>query len=390
MRAALRRTAFWRRRDAAPEAPGERVFTEHVRALAEGRDPGPRPFAAVEDALRAALRSELRRRGLWEGPPGWLGVAGSERWDVPGALDELVSDAYAFVFVRRLRSLTAQLRVKPNVDGLVFLNLRHFLHERQKEHDPLGSQVFEVLQSAVREAVASGELRVVSGDERVRNETVLAFGAGAPAAVPAADPREVVTGWTGELLPDLVTLRGRRQEEIVQRLRELLPDLLERGIARFRFKELVDLMKADVRARWAAVLERGEGELGVDLDAGEGARRVPLALPDTGFEDRQLFRWLVDCVLDRVEGLDVNEKTRRYLLTLWQYLRIRAADLPGPGPAAADEESTSLRRLSELLDIPRDRLPGLYGTLGRLLEDCRSAARAWRSGPEGRFGEVSA
>jgi hypothetical protein len=381
---ALRRPAFfWKGRQAASGSSEERVFTDYVRALSDVREPGPKLVGALREALGRVLWSEMKRRGLSESPPSYLGVFGWERWEPPGgdsvegALEELTAECYAFIFVSRLRSLEAQLRIKPNLEGLVFLNVRHFLHERQKAHDPLGAQVFEVLQSAVREAVQTGELRVLEGDARIRNDTVLAFAAEAAPRAAVSELREAVAVWNDDLLPDLVTLRGRRQEEVVGRLHKRLPDLRARGIASFRFKDLVDPMKADVRARWAAALEQDEGPLAVDRDAGEGAR-VPRVSPDTGIEERQLFRWLVACVLDRVERLDVNDKTRRYLVTLWQFLRVRAVDAPVAGFDLGDEdESPSQRKISELLRIPRERLPGLYQTLGSLMGECRTAARAW-------------
>ncbi|HYO13085.1 MAG TPA: hypothetical protein VE685_07825 [Thermoanaerobaculia bacterium] len=390
-----RTTFFWKRRKAVSVSSEERVFTDYVRTLSEGREPGPDLVQSLEEALRRALVTEMKRRGLWESPPSWLGVFGWERWEPrgsgpggEGALEELLAECYAFIFVSRLRSLEAQLRIKPNIDGLVFLNIRHFLHERQKTHDPLGSQVFEVLQSAVRDAVESGKLRVVEGDERIRNDTVLAFGKEetGPGAAPAL--RETVAAWNDELLPDLVTLRGRRQEEIVRRLRDRLADLRTKGIESFRFKDLVDPMKADVRARWGAALELAGGEVAEEHESKE-SRGVPLVFPDTGIEERQLFRWLVACVLDRIERLDVNDKTRRYLLTLWNFLRIRAAGAPVAGlDLGEEEESPSLRKISDLLHIPRERLPVLYKILGSLLNDCRDASTAWNTAAAFRPGEV--
>lgn len=389
-------TFFWSRRKAVSVSSEGRIFTDYVRALSEGREPDPDLVQALEEALRKTLVSEMRRRGLWESPPGWLGVFGWERWEPrgsgpggDGALEELLAECYAFIFVSRLRSLEAQLRIKPNIDGLVFLNIRHFLHERQKTHDPLGSQVFEVLQSAVRDAVEAGKLRVVEGDERIRNDTILAFGKEETGPGAAPTLRETVAAWNDELLPELVTLRGRRQEEVVRRLRDRLSDLREKGIESFRFKDLVDPMKADVRARWAAALELAGGEVAAEREAGE--TRVPLVSPDTGIEEQQLFRWLVACVLDRIERSDVNDKTRRYLLTLWNFLRIRAAGAPVAGfdLAEQEEESPSLRKISDLLHIPRERLPGLYKVLGGLLTDCRDASMAWNTARAFRPGEVS-
>jgi hypothetical protein len=369
-------------RDREEDAAGTRVFTDYLRALDREGEPEPRRLAAVRKALRAALTGELRRRGLWNAPPSYLGVYGFASWDE--GLEELLAECYAFVFVDRLRSLQAQLAVKPNVDGLVFLNVRHFLHERQREHDPLGAQVFQVLQAAVRAAVAAGELSVLAGDARIRNDTVLGLSPDAdPATAPGADLRALAARWNDDLLPDLVTLRGRRQEEVVQRLRRHLADLWGADVTAFRFKDLIDPLKADARRRWAALLEPAAEEAGIERGDDEATRMVRLVRPDTAFEERQFFRSLVACVLAAVERLDVPVRTRGYLTTLWQFLRVEAAG----GPAEEAPGRRSQRRLAELLGIPRERLPGLYETLGRLLEECRAANSGKPSVPPltGRF-----
>ncbi len=376
--------SFWgRKKQALLEDAG--AFTDHVRLLIGGRPLDEGSLAPLWSALRAALRAELRRRGLWESPPAFVGIYGWDSWETPGemrqgALEELLFECYTYIFVQRLRGLEAQLKVKPNVDGLIFLNIRHFLHERQKEHDPLGSQVFEVLRSAVRMAVEEGALRVVSGDEGVRNDTVLSFSPEAQSPVAREAVAALVPSWNDDLLPDLVTLRGQRQEEVVRRLRDLLPGLRREGVAAFRFKDLVDPLKADVRKRWAAILDESQGEA-VPQGGEEERSRVRVVAPDQRVEERQLFRWLVDCVLTAVRRLDTSERTREYLVTLWQFVRLQASEGPAaPGSRlgqllqeTGDEEHPSLRRQAEQLRIPRERLPGLYETLGSLLERCRAA-----------------
>jgi hypothetical protein len=382
--------SFWGRRGPIRREDSSYVFTEHVRLLTGGKPLDAASLEPLWNALRAALRSELRRRGLWESPPAYVGIYGWDTWETPGetkqgALEELLCECYSYIFVQRLRGLQAQLEVKPNVEGLIFLNVRHFLHERQREHDPLGSQVFEVLRSAVRMAIAEGALHVVAGDEGIRNDTVLSFSAegGSP-----SEEREriatLVTSWNDDLLPDLVTLRGQRQEEVVRRLRERLPDLRREGFAVFRFKDLIDPLKADVRKRWAAILEQSQGETAPQGGEEEGRSRVPVVAPDQRVEDRQLFRWLIDCVLTGVKHLDTAEKTREYLVRLWQLVRIQASEgeaLVTPGSRlgqlveeGGEEGRPSLRRVAEQLRIPRERLPGLYKTLGSLLEECRAAS----------------
>ena len=381
----------WGRKE-TKTSTGESVFTDHVRALA-GREPlDTRRLEQLWSALRAALRSELKQRGLWETPPAYLGIYGWETWEAWGeggrketALEELLAECYSYIFVLRLRSLQAQLKLKENIDGLIFLNIRHFLHERQKEHDPLGSQVFQVLQSAVRTAVAEGDLHVIQGDERIRNHTVLSASPSGSALEPAREGlAALVARWNDDLLPDLVTLRGQRQEEVVRRLCERLPDLGREGFTTFRFKDLVDPLKADVRARWAALLDQSqEGEAVPQIEEESRGNRARLVPPDTQVEERQLFRKLVDCVMTSLRRLDINEKTRDYLSTLWNFVRLQASEGEEPGtPAsrldqlleeAGSEERPSLRRLAEQLRIPRERLPGLYETLGDLLERCRAA-----------------
>lgn len=389
----LARISWSKRREGAP-TDEPRVFTDYVRALASGKPLDRQRLEELWEALRSALRSELKKRGLWEAPPSYLGIYGWTGWEEAGGkggaaresgLEELLAECYAYIFVSRLRSLQAQLKIKPNIDGLIFLNIRHFLHERQKENDPLGSQVFEVAQSAVRAAVDARELRVVEGDARVRNDTVLSFG---QSTEDARLNRErfpsIVARWNDELLPDLVTLRGRRQEEVVRRLRERLPDLHREGLEVFRFKDLVDPLKADVRARWAAFLDLSQGEAAPQIgDEGSGDV-VRFVRPDTQLEERQVFRKLVDCVLTGIRR-ESNDKTRDYLATLWQFIRIRAADGAEEGAASrlgrtmaaegerVDETQPSHRQLAEQLRIPRERLRVLYRTLGTLLEECRAA-----------------
>src|SRR5262245_46587739 len=99
----------WPRRTSMPS-----VFTAFVRSLQGEETPDADLFHDAWHGLRATLANEMKRRGLWQIPPCYLGVCGWERWDseepkasprAPGALGELVADCYAFIFVDRLQSL---------------------------------------------------------------------------------------------------------------------------------------------------------------------------------------------------------------------------------------------------------------------------------------------
>jgi hypothetical protein len=333
------------------------------------------------------LRSEIRRRGLWDLPTRYLGVEGGSSWDEEGgrsqskdigALDELVFECYQFVFVTRFDALAAQLKVLPNIDGLVFLNVRHFLHERQSEHDPIGTRTFRVLQLSVLRAVEDGELRVLGGDERIRNETVLAFANAAEGAASAPELAEIVARWNDDLLPDLVTYRGRQQQQVILRLRSHLSGLPHQGIATFRFQELIEPLKADVRVRWAALLEKERGETAVE----EKGEVVTVARPSRALEERQRYRELLDCVLRGIAGADLKEKTRGYLGTLFEFFRVQTEEGMNPDRSsrmqrsvaaeleAEDDGGHSNRRLAEDLRIPRERMKELFRILRKLLQDC--------------------
>jgi hypothetical protein len=343
-------------------------LTAFVRCLDQGQAPEPDLFREIWARLRGFLGAELKRRGLWRTPPCYLGVYGRSQWEEDGgsALDELVAECYAFIFVDRLRSLQAQLRLKPSLDGLILLDVRHFLYERQRAHDPLGFVVFELLQAAVREAVAAGDLHILAGDPRVRNDTLLGVAGLAEPAGPPPDLEPVVSGWNDELIPELVMANGRHTGAIA-RLRRRLSELPELGVAWFRFGDLVGPLKIDARLRWATLLE----EEGL-ATAGDSPGRTPVsqeAPPDLPLELRESDEHLTRCVSASIHRLEADPRTRNHLSTLWRYARFRHV-------GAADEETRSYRQLSRRLQIPRDRLPELISILRGLVERCRAAGLA--------------
>jgi len=359
------------------------VFTAFVRGLQGERTPDADLFHDAWHGLRGALAGEMKKRGLWQSPPAYLGVYGWESWDseapqgsgparAQSALGELVADCYAFVFVDRLQSLKRHLQDKPDIDGLVLLNVRHFLHERQKVHDPLGFRVFELLQAAVEEAVASGALHVLAGDRRIRNDTLLGFH---PAAEPLATPfgwEEIVRRWNDELMPALVTARTRQQAAVVRQLRECLLELPRHGIGAFRFKDLLAALKRDARGRWAALLEEGE-QGSVTLAAGALQVPAPELSGSTG-ESRDSFEHLKRHVSTSIDRMEADSRTRTQLMTLWHYLWRQHG---GEGREAGGEEagglgrvgkrSPSYRQLGQRLNIPRERLPALFALLRQLV-----------------------
>jgi hypothetical protein len=371
----------WPRRTSMPS-----VFTAFVRSLQGSYTPDADLFHDAWHGLRAVLAKEMKRRGLWDSPPCYLGAYGWERWDAeapraepraPGAkrrqvsaLGELVADCYAFVFVDRLQSLKRHLQDKPDIDGLVLLNVRHFLHERQREHDPFGFRVFELLQAAVEEALAAGALHLLAGHGKIRNSTLLGFDPAAELPLAPSDLAPlapIVAGWNDRLMPALVTARTRQQTAVVQQLRACLLELPRHGVEAFRFKDVLDPLKRDARARWAVLLE--DEEQGSVVPSSD----VPAPLPpaDT-VESRESFEHLTRSVSAAIERMEAS-RTRSQLETLWHYLwrqHGEEGEEPGrsePNPAQAREGPPSYRQLGQRLNIPRERLPALFGLLRQLV-----------------------
>ncbi len=344
-------------------------FTDYLRALdPSGEPPGAESFATVWEALRGALIGELKRRGLWELPPAYVGLLGQEGWQ-GSALDELVAECYTFVFLDRLDSLQAQLRRKANIEGLAFLNIRNFLYERRRQHDPLGFRVFGTLQSAVREAVDDGEMTVLAGDRRILNDTALAFRPDTePAAARGTDlPRLArhVERWNDDLLPELITTRGKGHRKILAKLRHHLRGLEAQGFAAFFFRSLIRPLTADARQRWASVFEQAGGETAFEGEDDELAEIVALVHPESGFETRESLEALIDCVDGRLEDPQLEGAERAHLETLWRFLVTAAAGF---------DEVPSRRKIARLLRLPKNRLPSFYGTLGRLVRECQESA----------------
>jgi hypothetical protein len=346
------------------------LFTQYVRSLEGTLD--ERLALAAWQRLREILKSELKRRGLWSSPPSYLGIFGWPAWNEAGAgaLDELTAECYSFIFVDRLGRLQAQLRLKPNIEGLVLLNVHHFFLERQKENDPLGYRVFEMAQAAVRQAIEHGELFVLAGDPQVRNSTVLGFAPGAPEETEPSTLGPLVARWNDELLPDLVLARGQRQEEVWRKLRALLRDLAPRGIGSFRFRDILDPLKSDTRRRWGALLAAGD----------EGG---PPEAPVVAQESLEKLTRYMSAAVSQVPE---DSRTREDLATLWRYLKAQAGS--GEPGDAGETERLSHRRLAQVLGISRERLPGLFAKLRRLAAQAQLLARHGRKGHPGSTKEA--
>ena len=373
------------------------VFTTFLRSLdASGRPGSSTDFPSLWRALRRALRRELRRRGLWEASPRYLGVTGSESWYPIGALggnghgtggwfpgdalDELATETYLRIFVARLGSLRHHLGQKPNIDGIVHRAIRQVIHDVQKRHDPLGYRVFKVSLAALRQLVKRGRLHPIDEAPRISNQTLFAFTADTtprPISKELLEPR--VRRFGDGLFPDLLFARGDEMQRVITQLAAKISGLEDDGVRAFTFRHLIDPLKAETRDRWSALLAASTGGLTVC----DREPRCEERLPDDGLEARDRFEKLARCIEGRIDALGGQRRTREHRRKLWWFLHLfasasdeRTGVLP---PVFSSEELPSKRELSRLLDIPRGRLPELFGDLETVAETCLGSLH---EGPE--------
>ncbi len=368
--------------DSKPQTPVGEVFSDYVARLGPGGEPPDmESYRSVREALRAVLVSQMRRRGLWRSPPSFLGIPGASWLD--GSLDELVSDAYVFIFIRRLRGMRNQQRLKGNIRPMVILNVKNFLTELQMKADPLGYRVFGRLRKAVEQAVERQEVLVLNGEEgaekpRLNNGSLIGFRQEAAMTATRADLAEPAQRWNDELLPELITAEGQAVPAVVERLAREVPGLEATGVAAFYLRDLAAELKDDVRLRWGGVWQESLGELGTEPGAdGEKPVSVRAVRPEEepDWPRRQVL--IEECVAS-----SINQQrppgNRRDLWSLWTLIRSTRL-LPmdgGPLPSFAE--------LGRRLRLTRDRVRQQFERLRPLVMAClRANLRSDDDGPPG-------
>lgn len=343
----------------------DEVFSDYVALLGRGGEPDLSAYEAVREELRGVLVREMHRRGLWNVPPAFLGCTGV-RWS-DGSLDDLVTDAYTFVFVERLSGLVDQQRVKENIRPMVVLNMRHFLTRLQKRADPLGYRLFGRLRDAVAIGRDGGRLSVLNDGTRLKNGSVVAFEAPPVSLTSRGDLTETVRRWNDDLLPDLVTAEGPAVPKVVERLAEHVLALADDGVAAFRFGDLIGELKGDVRRRWQAVWEASLGELETEYEDDGTPRPAPFIRPDEQPDWPERLLLIQDCVETAIED-ERAPKGRRDLRSLWVWIRTERLDAGEYG---------ALPKLTELgrqLKLTRDRVRQLFEWLRPMVEACLETA----------------
>jgi hypothetical protein len=315
------------------------VLTNHVRDFGNSSDPAEQ----VLPALQRLLRRHMRRRNLLAASPGVVGCRDVRDWSAPGAFEDIVADCYLFAILKRLTALQEQLKVKPNVDGLISRNVASFLRARQKRHDPIGYAVFGNVEGAILEAgTAALDNR---GRKNLHCESVIRL-QGDDRNLPAAaiellnQAVKESVGWD-KALPYLT----ETTEEGRQWVLGFLGQLKASGVAAVRCGDLVNALARRARAEWMGRHGDPAAEFGseesADLDAAltpcpsSGGKKersvVRMVWPDEGLDTREHWEWLKRQVPQRIARIKRQPRVRKRLAMVFEAL-VQAVEEGGREP----------------------------------------------------------
>jgi hypothetical protein len=275
------------------------LFTDLVRKYAE-RTLTAEEFHACLRVLAGVIRSRLERLGMLHQPPEYFDYPEFDTWESALSLahgpNDVHLDAFDHAITDKLDLYAERLETSlmSNIDGLVRLNIGHFLFERQRRHDPVGYAVFENLEAALLSLRDAEKIAIDNMiDATVRNPSLIRF---RPTStdLPSA-PEAVRSALAGlpeldRLLPQLARTSSKAQAVLA----DLLPGLAGAGIHVCLFRDLVGTLKESVSAAYQAWNRPDENTLIARprLD-GQPAELIRIVQPDSSYlESEQHVRLL--------------------------------------------------------------------------------------------------
>jgi len=135
------------------------------------------PTDEILEIIGKVLNSKIHERNLWHLPPRVLGYPEHTSWNNKDAFFDILWDCYEFAIVNRIRSIKERVSKEETADGFVFLNIKHFLDERQQANDSQGFAIFKNVENALDELNQSKVLKFdnLGNGGKIRNRTVCIF-----------------------------------------------------------------------------------------------------------------------------------------------------------------------------------------------------------------------
>lgn len=308
-----------------------KVFSDHVAALAAKEDTD----LEVLDAAWTVLRSALQSRGIYSEGPGLLGYNGTT-WDDEDAQQDFVHDAYCRAILSRLRGLHRNLLQSGNIEMLVKRNLRNFVGERQRRHDPAGDAIFQNLKVALLELCRTGFLTRIGKEsaDDWKTDDQLCFQGEPQSDVATTEQVRVALEQTGiqfEGLENLLRISEASQAPLLDAIRRLA----ECGCTHFSVKTLKSGLVELATAAGISLASVREQRFS-DSDA-EFLENVRTVSPDSGYEQSEHYENLFREVHEAIDQLPKSDQIKSRWHSVTEHFREVAMGKGGQGSASTDQ-----------------------------------------------------
>lgn len=318
----------------------ETIFSDHVRdLLAENHD----NTQDVLTHLHRVVRRHLKKIGQWSLPPKYLGYDG-ESWEQPGAMDDLVQDAYLSCILKRLTTLGAQVEKTGTCEGSVHWKLKWFLSDRQEKGNPIARRVFRNVRSASESLLESGRAECSCGDCLTSKSIILAVGQDTPEA--ADHLEDHFAGILGE--PDFAKTIHRESPGSWKMIADAVENRFNTGMRGYKLSDLAKLL-GDACKRPGVVSA-------IDEQGDDGEKSILDFLVETRTSQKER-RYKAEEELEPWIA-NLTEHANANISSAWIRSRVLGtlatlADLIRDGH---DIRELSLRKLASRLGMPKTRL----------------------------------
>ena len=265
------------------------TFAPLIRRMAQSREV-LRDWVAE---VAPVLERELKRRGIYDAPPGYLGYPDRSDWSEGDGI-MLLAHEFGHWTLKRIESLHAKLDTYGNIDPMIIRNVRYYVTECQQIGDPVGYSTFENVRGATKEAITEGW---IEGDHSFRSappaELVFFPKGGTPdSPAPEHEINRVLTIQPYWL--ELIRKLDRRHADARRLLKTAYQTLFDDGIKALRVQEVARALRDHARVE----AETGWSELEVGHEMDEAGQRLPVLMTE-GLESLSEW-WAYE---ERVRGI---------------------------------------------------------------------------------------
>jgi len=310
-------------------------FTKHIKNLKPNQLP-----QKLLDELNSALHREMNRYKLLNKPPAYLGYIDWTSWNEPAAFDEILLDCYMDTIFKQLRVLQGYIELDQNIDGMIFKNIKWFVTGKMRANDPVGYAVFQNTKGAIKCGINRGVISLNDEANKINNNTLLIFSSSTTHSnkdlISQALRKNPV--WTQEL--QLKLSKQKNSTKVKENFCALICELKSSGVGSFLVKDLVDVIKDEVRqtVEELEIIETTQPDY-IDKTKMQGnsedeeLQAVLFSLPDD--ENYQIFReWCRD-IIKAIAQSKYKSNVRQELMNIFTEIEVPIRERAAP-PLQAD------------------------------------------------------